>query len=254
MASYYTYRNILLKPYQAIYYFLPKVGCSSLKAYVADVLEMEKDSAFPDSMLIHDRRLYPFPFATTEELHDKYARFFKFAFVRNPWSRLLSCYKSKIRPKEFNNTYFKNGLPIGLQFKENLFWGGMSFHEFVDSVCKTQDWEADTHFQSQYYQLTAPCGSFHIDFLGKLENLHEDFSLIQEHAHLPRIALAHLNQSHSQAYQAYYDSTLREKVAKRFAEDVALFEYKFGEKQYSSIHFLKDKSNWNITKQTYKKI
>jgi hypothetical protein len=253
MATYYKYRNILLKPYQAIYYFLPKVACSSFKAYLADALEMEKDPIYPDSMLIHEKRLYPFPFSMPEELHDKYAHYFKFAFVRNPWSRLLSCYKSKIRPKEFNNIYFKNGLPIGLRFKKNLFWGGMSFHEFVDSVCNIPDWEADTHYQSQYYQLTDPSGSFYVDFIGKLENLRKDFVFIQEYVHLPRIALAHLNQSHNEAYQAYYNNELREKVAIRFAVDIEVFQYSFGEKKHSSIHFLKDKHDWNLPQETYKK-
>lgn len=244
MVSYYTYRNILLNPFQAIYFFLPKVGCSSLKAYIANILEMEKDEHFPNKTTIHDRTLYPFPFASELELAHEYADYFKFSFVRNPWSRLFSCYQSKIRPAYFSDKYFTKGLPMTLKFREDLFWGGMTFPEFVNAVCATPDWEADTHFQSQYYQLSQMGALTSLDFIGKLENMEEDFQLIQEHTGLPKMKLDKLNTSHERAYTSHYTPALRAKVAARFAADIDIFEYKFEEEKSASIQFLKDKSIW----------
>lgn len=75
-------------------------------------------------------------------LADGYDEHFKFAFVRNPWVRLVSCYKQKIAPGG-------QGLYC-YEYEEVPLYVGMSFAQFVEAVHAIPDEEADPHFRSQY--------------------------------------------------------------------------------------------------------
>ena len=70
--------------------------------------------------------------------------YFAIAFVRHPYSRLLSCYADKI---------LKNWMPSLDRFGMSE---GMGLQDFIDAVCATPDKVATgsgQHFRSQYYDL-----------------------------------------------------------------------------------------------------
>jgi len=165
---------------------------------------------------------------------DKFSAYFKFAFVRNPWDRLVSLYKY-LGPR--------NGLP----FKEFLMG------EFRKDLWQNRQWFVGP--QSSF--VCDSRGNLLVDFLGRFERLQADFTAVAQRLGLPCCALPHRNKSRSQklssffqprhlftrlctlfnsgklgrcqSYQDYYDNDSKDLVAQLYARDLECFHYRFGE-------------------------
>ena len=185
-------RSILLKPYRAIYISVPKVACTSFKTAFARLLGLNLDRARGDP----HRVWYPTPVPIGSLQRLLYPGFFRFAFVRNPWDRLVSCYRDKIRNEVDGHTYFtiRPGVANCLA----------RFDAFV----------ADMSFD---------------DFVGRYERLADDFRIVQQRTGLPDIELPRLQAARTAArYAAYYTPRTRDIVAGRFGRDIEMFGYEFG--------------------------
>ncbi len=222
--NYYTHGNILIVPLRVIYFPIPKVACSSIKKIFADYLGLYYDLEDIDDS-VHEA---PFPYAVREEIASaKYDDYFKFAFVRNPWDRLYSCYKSKVMPDpKIQVRGFTNGVFDGFRKFGNQFRAGMSFAEFVQAVLTIDDADADEHFRSQYLALVGKDGETLPTFIGHLEAIDEEWPMVASRlgvtAKLPRLMSS--CQGHSYPTRPY-TPLLVEAVAARYAEDVSRFGY-----------------------------
>lgn len=129
--------------------------------------------------------------------------FFKFTFVRNPWDKAVSEWKyfSKIEPN-YNKT-------------------------FKESLCKKiKTWELYPWKEHNWYQWQYAEGC---DFVGRFENLQEDFNIVCDKIGIPRKTLPHQNKTSHKHYTKYYDDETYESVRRRFFSDIEMFDYKFGE-------------------------
>lgn len=215
--------NILVEKYGLIYFTMPKNACTSITTHLVDALGLPKRPDFPK--FIHKRAFYNFPSATDSEVRTKYKDLLRFSVIRNPWERLVSCYKDKIFYKTEENTYF---VRVNPQFSR-----GMSFPDFVDIVINTPDRLADFHFCSQLYLLYGFDGYFPLNYIAEMGELNQHIETIKAKTGVPLDTFPHLNPSKKRSYTDYYTPDLIEKVRERFRIDIDFFGYEFGKKNES---------------------
>ena len=167
---------------------------------------------------------------TWEKLTDD--EYFTFAFVRNPWDRLVSLYRDKIR-----GVYSPDNTILFSNLYGARFHKGMTFNKFAIQVCKIPDCISEIHFRSQHRRLIHN-GKLLPNFVGRYENLAEDFEKVCEITGLS-LKLPHLFDNVSKDnlktpwvktdYRTYYNEELAELVGKRFSKDIDYFGYTFDE-------------------------
>lgn len=209
--------GILLKQYAAVYIPIAKVACTSLKTALSDIFKMEGN--------VHFDQL--FDEVANHEIRATCPDHYIFAFVRNPWDRLLSCYLSKIDPREEDCDYWQNGVAFNFWKYGDTFHGEMSFEDFVKATAQIPDEEADIHFSSQYRHITDAQDNLIPDFIGRFESLTNDFSEVLVRLGIPNRALPHQMKTEHKHYSAYYTLETRELVKDRYATDIKRFGYTF---------------------------
>lgn len=178
---------------------------------------------------VHDRRSSPLisPFQLPEnQLVDIFKRkdFFKFTFVRNPYSRLLSCYLDRILPRK--STPYKEfvryiGKEVGYE---------VSFEEFIRVICSQSNKDQNNHWRLQYAD--AMCELIAYDFIGRQESFSTDMAVVWKKIY-PRFSVPDFssrNMSPSKTGSAdkvseYWARELREIVLARYAQDFDYFGY-----------------------------
>jgi chondroitin 4-sulfotransferase 11 len=214
---------ILLERYGAVYVDIAKVASSSLKATFAAVLGLDLGRVGGNPHELD----YPCP--TTVDLGGEwlFPGMYTFCFVRNPWDRLVSCYRDKIAGEVADFTTMAASGVARCLARFDAFRANMPFEAFVRAVAEIPDADADEHFRSQHCGLTNVHGDIAVDFVGRYENLHADFQAVARVIGLPPgITLPRL-QSNPRAvdYAAFYTPATRDLVAARFARDIGLFGY-----------------------------
>ncbi len=245
-------KNILVEKYKFIIFIIPKNASTSFKVQIVDVLALKNLTNSQDS--VHDPNVYPFPFVKISELNDRYKEYLRFCVVRNPWDRIVSCFKDKIRPIDFNSDDFRNGVALPLMETSSFFYGGMPFDEFVDVVCQIPDSIGEHHFTSQLYQITDAYGNLLVNFISKLETLNEDLETLSQKTGFPIANFPHVHKTKGKKYQEYYNDELIEKVRIRYKADIGFFNYEYDQRSNVKIGFVTDEiketltnSNWMVS-------
>lgn len=155
-----------------------------------------------------------------------FAGLFKFAFVRNPWDRLVSWHALT----SLCNAKFDFNDPDLQTCPDSPHW--QNFDQFLEEACekKVERFRCDWLNFSQWLQLTDHEGNLLVDEVGRFENYQQDaekFLLqvdVMQPFNISNNGTKHLHYSH------YYSDFGRELVADVFAEDVVNLGYQF-EKQ-----------------------
>jgi dermatan 4-sulfotransferase 1 len=149
------------------------------------------------------------------DIRDKLgSKFFLFGFVRNPLTRILSCYKNKVvdHRNSGKNIFSNHRIDIN-----------MDFTGFVDTIVRIPDKHIDRHLRSQSWFLSDKDGLL-VNFTGKIENFSEDWEYISSKFGLPEPA--HRNKSRdSEKLSAVCSKATVEKLIDRYATDIELFGY-----------------------------
>lgn len=241
--------------YKFVYCPIPKVASSSLKYLILRLSNLDNKTNLKIDDNIHiyvDKNLSFFSYKyydVIKILSDE--SYFKFVLVRNPWSRCLSAYLDKL-VKEKNTPLFSPDIMTDIcRYKKQKLdaESSLTFAEFVRYLSRTKDHKLNWHWKSQYSYL----GSTKFDFIGKVENLEEDFEYIKNKLNLPDdlpyrnislytkdfssnpfdihwsklTPLQLRNINYYPKYQEFYTEELIELVRNRYLKDVKTFGYEF---------------------------
>ena len=226
---------IVSDEHRFVYFIVQKAACSSIKTALLPFFDLDTapyERTLRDGsriLKIHgifDGSEYQIRRARFVKRLDegRYRDYFKFAFVRNPWDRLVSCHLNKFRE---NGPGLK--IPDDVDVKLHV---GMSFAEFVEAVHALPDESSNPHFRSQH-TVFCPRGDGVVlaDFVGRFENLSEDFDVAMRQIGVEgEIQLPHILRNKSRegrSYHEFYDDRLRKLVHERFSDDIEIFGYSF---------------------------
>lgn len=155
---------------------------------------------------------------------DVWDRYFKFAFVRNPWDRLVSWWSmiDAVRPA------FVAGRPLN-RFQRYVLSNAATFSEFLRN-CTEEIEDADGRksiLRNQVDFLSDESGRLLVDCIGRFENFQNDFDTVLKMAGIAPPELPHVNKSRHEHYRSYYGASDREYVREKFKEDIDRFSYRF---------------------------
>jgi hypothetical protein len=149
---------------------------------------------------------------------------FKFAFVRNPWDRLLSSYA--IMRKELEALEW----PVGVAWARLTVGPYDDFESFVlalDRIAFRKHILRHPHFRSQLDWISLPgSGEVPLDFIGRFERLEQDFEKVKTRLGITA-SLPAVNASDHQPYREAYSRKMRDIVADVYSRSVKTFGYRF---------------------------
>lgn len=162
-------------------------------------------------------------------LGDNWDNYFKFGFVRNPWSRLASWWKMIEESPEREKTN-----PLWVYARQNAH----TFSEFVlrctESVRTSDGSSLDSFARPQLDYFTDSSGRMLVNFIGRYENLEVDWEgairskIVFNNRWRRQPSLSRLNVDKSNTgYRNLYNEELRGVVADRFSKDIEFFKYEF---------------------------
>lgn len=146
--------------------------------------------------------------------------YFSFAFVRNPWDRFVSTY-----------FYFKN--------YGRSRWGDKPSGEIVNSFsdfhefCKNFENVLDK-FPLPHFKKMSSWFDENLSFVGKFENLQNDFNYVCKKISIKPQALPKLNQTNRQHYSHYYNDESKSIIESFYQEDIIKFGYSFKDESKTS--------------------
>lgn len=162
-----------------------------------------------------------YPISVFQEVFEPplFDSYFKFAFVRNPWDRLLSAYRF-LRRGGFNETDRRWARRHLAPYRD--------FREFVHGWVTPDNIASWIHFRPQVDFLSLANGKSGMDFVGRYEQLHTDFRRVCERLGVDN-RLLHLNsyERSDEDYRAAYDTETRAIVAEVYRRDIAALAYCF---------------------------
>ena len=143
---------------------------------------------------------HPYKVVVPQRLTDT---FFKFAFTRDPFARLVSCWQNKV--------VAGNKFGLSPQLHEEL----QEFSAFIDYVEGLDIDTCDPHIRSQ----SALIDINRMDFIGRLENFTSDFRYVSEQIGIRLVELPRLNAS---TPHSFHDSAeLRRRVEAIYHDDMS---------------------------------
>ena len=193
-----------------VYYTIPKVACTSMKTCVAKACGLP--SKKPHDLFYTSSHFFCVVKGNKKVSNPNKGNKFRFAFVRNPFDRLVSCWADKVVSKN-SDKYVPS-------FPKNI-----PFNEFVNYVISIPPLKADVHVRPQYNFLNMK----KIDFLGRFETIDKDWKTVCSKLGIES-PLPHRKKSNHPHYSTFYTDDLREKVSLYYKKDLECFGYYFDNK------------------------
>lgn len=193
-------------------------------------LERVLQREFPDTTQWHGRHGRVVD-GLSEMPIKEWKEYFSFAFVRNPWDRMVSWY-AMIKTAQ-------SKLPFSQRFKRNPFTSELwnyainnshNFESFLENCTDTvRDLGCNKSFAfNQLDYLVDADGNIAVDFIGRFESISSDSIHVFKRLDFDLIGgLPRLNQTKHAHYSKWYNEKSKALIADRFAKDIELFGYQF---------------------------
>lgn len=219
------YRYFLFPKTNVVYIDNPKVASTSIKEVLVANEGDDIFALFSNDIHIHCQKHYMNDRNGFEKLP-----YFSFAFVRNPFERVVSTYKNMYNRPQYEWTTFKT-------YFFGYFEKDKGFDYFVKKgPVRISDKWADTHLISQHLLVYDDNGKSFVDFIGRFENLTSDWQIVSDKVNLPE--LPQRNQTEQDDWRAYYTKELAQMVYERYRKDFEMFGY---EDEYDKLlQYLED--------------
>ena len=193
--------------FDSIFIHVPKCAGTSINAFLKSngftmkSLHQEKDGS-------SDNETGRYKIGAARRLKRAYSErewsgYFKFAFVRNPWDRMVSCWRN--RGKKYS------------ELKDFVF-----AYPFEDNARDTV-W----HSMPQCVHVCDDDGEPIIDHIARFEHLQEDLEAICDIIGIEPKELPHRNRTERKPYQEYYDQETIDRVAEIYKKDIEMFNYNY---------------------------
>lgn len=135
---------------------------------------------------------------------DEIQKYFSFIFVRNPFSRIVSSWNDTDRVR-----YPK-------------------FKDFVKEGAFNDGIPTEIHYQTQSSLIETPDSEVsNINFIGKVENIDEDWKELCSLANIPYVPMVHAKSRNYEHYTSFYDEETVSIVTEMYQRDLDIFNYKF---------------------------
>ncbi|MFZ9858754.1 MAG: sulfotransferase family protein [Roseiflexaceae bacterium] len=160
--------------FKYVYIETPKVACSTVK-YHLQMIEFDEDERriYRD---VHNRAFSPIRRISELNLTDEQLNnimfgpdYFRFMFVRNPYTRTLSCYLDKIVNGSHDEVAAKRKF-LGFAMDDEV-----TYIDFLRAVQQQPLNKMDIHWTPQTYLLGISQG-FKYEFIGRFENFDADLA------------------------------------------------------------------------------
>lgn len=155
---------------------IPKIACTTVKTV------LRRLEGLPPAEHIHEEGLHLADFATAEVVRMLTSPdWLRFAFVRNPYARLFSAYKSKIgNTWEQEYDWLRDQIRAAFDYpiRDDARVGMVAFEDYVRFVAGSDDPRVvrDGHLDLQVEILQQDCIPY--DVLGRFESFQRDFRAI----------------------------------------------------------------------------
>jgi Sulfotransferase family len=190
------------------------------------------------------RRKHEFAMHAMEEL-EGWNEYFKFAFVRNPWDRLVSWY-SMISDADAAEAHL---IPVGQTEKRRLrrarrmkqrgdqllLWryvvdNSSTFEEFIKNCTGEIEVKPRVFYSFAYNQLeyiSDTNDNLLVDYVGRFESFQKDLFEVSNRLGIELKSVPHDNRSPHRHYSSYYTPETEMIVRERFKRDIEYFGYEF---------------------------
>lgn len=206
--------------HKCIFVHIPKTGGTSIEEVIwplkTDRIEENLWMGFVDSY--HNKyQTGALQHLTASQIRSEvgslvFDEYYKFTVVRNPWEKAVSQFMY-LKKRKYLRDF------IGMSR-----WA--SFKKYLKLISKK------THVQwmKQSDFLVDSEGGLLVDEILRFEDLDSDFQKVKLKLGFSSLELPHVNKSERKRYSEYYDQESIQMVQDLYASDIAMFDYKYGDR------------------------
>ena len=155
---------------------------------------------------------------------ENFKSYYKFTFVRNPYARLVSCWKDKIDKEKKYNFDSVGGR---YQFKKFNHLRGLPFEEFIEYITSSEKKLKEDKHWAPFYRVIPP---WEIYYTGRIESFQKDVSYIFKKLSIKTKKSFFIkegkNQTEHDHFSKYYNKKTKNLVAEAYEADFTRYNYK----------------------------